>query len=381
MAPKRKVKAQDEAFIDDDDNDVVELESDEDTKPKKKAKKPAPKKKSAAKEEGDGDEPPAKKKPAKPAAPKVPKITEPTTGTDGWTLHPPSLVYKVYDNKGATKIGAFDFDGTLCTFKDPKRKFAMGSDDWRLYNATVPAKIQQLRDEGYTIVVFSNQGAIKSALAGKASENTRSRFQQVFDAIGGPIAAAFMSTSKDEFRKPEKGMWEFFTANCNGGVKVDLEGSFFCGDAAGNPGDALDTPSDRDFATAAGLPFKTPKEVFGESGGGSGAAPNATGVNADLANVFQQLADRFSDDTFKARAFKNAAGVLQDHPDRITSGKQALKLPKIGKGSAAYIDEFLTTGKLEALDTEIIEKQKAATAEAAKKDAEKKSGSAAFAFL
>lgn len=45
-------------------------------------------------------------------------------------------------------------DGTLCTFKDPKRKFAMGSDDWRLYNATVPAKIQQLRDEGYTIVVF-----------------------------------------------------------------------------------------------------------------------------------------------------------------------------------------------------------------------------------
>ena len=44
---------------------------------------------------------------------------------------------------------------------------------------------------------------------------------------------------------------------------ADLEASFFCGDAAGEEGDALDAPSDRDFAAAAGLPFKTPKEVFG----------------------------------------------------------------------------------------------------------------------
>lgn len=44
---------------------------------------------------------------------------------------------------------------------------------------------------------------------------------------------------------------------------ADLEASFFCGDAAGEEGDALDAPSDRGFAAAAGLPFKTPKEVFG----------------------------------------------------------------------------------------------------------------------
>ena len=38
--------------------------------------------------------------------------------------------------------------------------------------------------------------------------------------IGGPFAAAFIATSKDEFRKPERGMWDFFTAECNGSVQV-----------------------------------------------------------------------------------------------------------------------------------------------------------------
>lgn len=41
--------------------------------------------------------------------------------------------------------------------------------------------------------------------------------------IGGPFAAAFMATSKDEFRKPERGMWDFFTAECNGGVQVGAQ--------------------------------------------------------------------------------------------------------------------------------------------------------------
>lgn len=45
-------------------------------------------------------------------------------------------------------------DGTLATYTDPGRKFALGADDWRLYNASVPAKVKALRDEGYTIVVF-----------------------------------------------------------------------------------------------------------------------------------------------------------------------------------------------------------------------------------
>ena len=29
----------------------------------------------------------------------------------------------------------------------------------------------------------------------------------------------FIAPQKDEMRKPEKGMWEFFVENCNGGVK------------------------------------------------------------------------------------------------------------------------------------------------------------------
>ena len=44
---------------------------------------------------------------------------------------------------------------------------------------------------------------------------------------------------------------------------ADAEASFFCGDAAGRAGDEMAEPSDRDFAATAGLPFKTPEEVFG----------------------------------------------------------------------------------------------------------------------
>ena len=43
---------------------------------------------------GEAGSPAEKKRPAKPRAPKPPKITEPTTGADGWTLHPPSLIYR-----------------------------------------------------------------------------------------------------------------------------------------------------------------------------------------------------------------------------------------------------------------------------------------------
>ena len=60
----------------------------------KKAKKAV----SVDAEEGDDDGTPGKEKkkaaPKKPRPPPPPKVTEPTVADDGWTLHPPSLVYR-----------------------------------------------------------------------------------------------------------------------------------------------------------------------------------------------------------------------------------------------------------------------------------------------
>ena len=135
---------------------------------------------------------------------------------------------------------------------------------------------QKYHAEGFKIVIFSNQGSIKSALTGRGAEKIKSVMEQVFAKIGVPVAAAFMATQKDDFRKPFLGMWQFMCDRLTDGVKPDLQQSFFVGDAAGRPGDHSD--SDKEFASNVGLEFRLPNDVFemGE-GGGAGMAGGRAG--------------------------------------------------------------------------------------------------------
>ena len=43
----------------------------------------------------------------------------------------------------------------------------------------------------------------------------------------------FIASSEDDYRKPGTSMWELLSDKQNGGVKINLKESFFCGDAAG----------------------------------------------------------------------------------------------------------------------------------------------------
>jgi DNA polymerase/3'-5' exonuclease PolX len=54
---------------------------------------------------------------------------------------------------------------------------------------------------------------------------------------------------------------------------------------------------------------------------------------------------------FKMRSIIKATSALENHEEVITSGKQAMTIPGIGKGIAQRIDEILTTGKLKELET------------------------------
>lgn len=69
-----------------------------------------------------------------------------------------------------------------------------------------------------------------------------------------------VATSKDAYRKPNTGMWEFFCQSCNGDLKVDKKKSFFVGDAAGRGKDH--GKSDKEFAANCGLTFYTEDEFF-----------------------------------------------------------------------------------------------------------------------
>jgi len=76
----------------------------------------------------------------------------------------------------------------------------------------------------------------------------------------------FVATEADEFRKPSTGMWQFFIENYSKTKTVDINKSFYVGDAAGRhkradrPKDFSD--SDLKFALNVKIPFKTPEEFF-----------------------------------------------------------------------------------------------------------------------
>ena len=69
------------------------------------------------------------------------------------------------------------------------------------------------------------------------------------------------------FRKPRTGIWEFLSTKCNGNKSININQSFYCGDAAGRTKKVSDgkkdfSCSDRLFAMNIGLPFYTPEQCF-----------------------------------------------------------------------------------------------------------------------
>mmetsp|Transcript_24779 Transcript_24779/g.58992 ORF Transcript_24779/g.58992 Transcript_24779/m.58992 type:complete len:327 (+) Transcript_24779:447-1427(+) len=167
--------------------------------------------------------------------------------------------FRKLDVPGSEKIAAFDLDGTIVA-TDSGRDLPVNSSDWRLYNPDVPNKMKRCLDEGFSLVIFSNQGTIKSALDGKAASNSKNRVDQILLKIGLPVQV-FFATQKDEYRKPNTGMWEFMVSHCNCGLQPDLSKSFYVGDFAGRSNDKAD--SDREFARRVGIKFLTPEEFFG----------------------------------------------------------------------------------------------------------------------
>lgn len=162
-------------------------------------------------------------------------------------------------------MAALDLDGTLITRRSGL-PFPKDADDWQFFNPEVINKLKQAVDNGFQIVIFSNQYGIKSALLGAASVKIRTIINNVLDELenAGVYAQVLLATSKDHLRKPETGMWDFFVANLNNGATPNKAESFYVGDAAGRAADIGESSdSDKAFAENIGLKFYTPEEYFG----------------------------------------------------------------------------------------------------------------------
>lgn len=181
-----------------------------------------------------------------------------------------------HDSASATepirnKVAAFDFDSTLIQTASGK-KFASDAQDWKWWHTSVPTKLRKMyHEEGYRIVIISNQGGIslKGEPKGPKSKITsfKTKASAVFAQLGLPISI-YAATEKDIFRKPRTGMWTELLADfeIHKPGDLDIENSIFVGDAAGRhavgkiPKDF--SCSDRNFADNVGLKFYTPEEFF-----------------------------------------------------------------------------------------------------------------------
>lgn len=160
------------------------------------------------------------------------------------------------------KIAAFDLDSTLIKTKSGKLFGGNDSTDWEFAFSTVPQILHNFHQNGFHIVIFTNQKGIGSETM--QIEHFKNKITDIVSNLNLPIDI-FIATQDDYYRKPCTGMWDkFFEFHPN----IKLEESFYCGDAAGRPNDFIPghkkdfSSSDLFFANNIGLEFRLPENVF-----------------------------------------------------------------------------------------------------------------------
>ncbi|ORY83121.1 polynucleotide kinase 3 phosphatase-domain-containing protein [Protomyces lactucae-debilis] len=174
------------------------------------------------------------------------------------------------DTTHPIKLAAFDLDDTLIKTRSGKT-FSQSESDWKFFDSSVKPRLLKLAAEGYTLVIFSNQqnGSQQNGIVLKDGAKRYEQFKQKIRGIMMTLATpliCYAATGKDRFRKPNTGMLQHFLDHQYPGRSLDMQHSFFVGDAAGRipQGKLLVDFSctDRKFAHNAGLVFHTPDAFF-----------------------------------------------------------------------------------------------------------------------
>jgi bifunctional polynucleotide phosphatase/kinase len=194
-----------------------------------------------------------------------------------WSKNRSVLIGKFKEPKITPKIAGFDFDGTIASYNGAYH-YPKDGNDWKWFHSSVPAVLAHLAAAGYTIVLLSNQKGLEATKSNKRKlifqgriEKTVKEFEKYCESIQiePPPILVLAAIEDDCFRKPRTGMW-FMLQSMFPDVKLSVELSFYCGDAAGRDyvpegahfEDHADT--DRKWALNLGMDFYVPHQLFND---------------------------------------------------------------------------------------------------------------------
>lgn len=214
------------------------------------------------------------------------------------------------------RIVAFDLDWTL--IRPIKSRFMKNDDDW----AFLPNRIELLKvyvERQYIIAIFTNQG-----YKGAQLKTSLSRVNKVVAALQqAGINPWVFAATKDEYRKPGTIMWQSFIQ-----YFPDTPIDFYCGDAAGRPGDFAAT--DKEFAQAIGIPFMVPEDVF----------PNNNVIIPESQTLFIFVGMPGSGKSTFYHTYLEPKGWIHANQDILKTHPKVLRL----------VSDSLATGKSVAVD-------------------------------
>eukprot|EP00732_Lithocolla_globosa_P004651 Lithocolla_globosa_v1_NODE_4396_length_1446_cov_2.690870.p1 type:complete len:440 gc:universal NODE_4396_length_1446_cov_2.690870:1331-12(-) len=226
-----------------------------------------PRKKAKVEEEEEEEVAPTREKSSRLSKKEeVEKSNENEIGT--WTQDGSLLVLNSPAIKGSKKIYGFDMDSTLIETKSGK-VFAQHRGDWVWLFPCVPDKLRSLHNDGYKIVIITNQNGIngKNGWDESKASAIKGKIQDLSKELGFPLQV-LAATTDDIYRKPSTSMWDYLVENMNEGIKPDLEDCMYIGDAAGRPEKWKPKKKkdfscgDRKLAFNVGVKFQTESEFF-----------------------------------------------------------------------------------------------------------------------
>lgn len=158
------------------------------------------------------------------------------------------------------KVACFDLDHTLIKPKSGKT-FPIDKNDWIWIYDNVPQKLNELYQNDFNIIIFTNQLGISKNKTNK--EDIIFKISSIQKELNFPILA-YIAYKDDVYRKPRIGCWKDLMKTLKN--KINKKDSFYVGDMAGrikNKNFKKDrNDSDRKFAKNAKINFLTPEMYF-----------------------------------------------------------------------------------------------------------------------